>query len=99
MKSKGIKLVAGVSALCLVYAMSYVVLSAPEDLELMTSPPIRQRSQHFRVGGKLTTMFFAPLSWLDKAIRPSYWSSPGVPARETVPSRSAEPTSTAPFEF
>lgn len=65
--------VAGVLALLgLAYVGSYLVLLSP-----MPSPWLGEPNDAaYRAGGRTAETAFAPLEWLDRRVRPGYWSDP-----------------------
>jgi hypothetical protein len=64
---------AGVLALLgLAYVGSYLALLSP-----MPSPWFGEPNDAtYRVGGRTAETAFAPLEWLDRRVRPGYWSDP-----------------------
>jgi hypothetical protein len=77
----------------IIYLTMYMALSEPKELALLSSPPILVKTQAFRFGGKASEFFFAPVTWLDKLLRPSFW------LEEFKRAPLNEPVSTTPFDF
>jgi hypothetical protein len=71
------------------YVGVYISLSDPETFIpclLNSHFQLQLRAPRYRIGGAAAELVFAPLSWLDRKIRPNYWASqrplPGMTVEE-----------------
>ena len=71
------KSVATVLVCASIYLCAYFALLEPQQLWELACFTINEpyrRVPEFRVGGEHAKTFFAPLLWLDRKARPTYWS-------------------------
>jgi hypothetical protein len=71
------KIASGIAACALAYVCAYLLLLMPDTFWFCslgcTGTPYR-RVAEFRAGGETLKKIFAPLTWVDRTLRPTYWS-------------------------
>jgi hypothetical protein len=71
------KIASGIAVCAVAYACAYFLLLNPNtywfcSLGCAGSPYCR--AAEFRAGGETAKKLFAPLTWVDQRVRPTYWS-------------------------
>jgi hypothetical protein len=69
-KSAASRRLAVVAAAFLLYLVSYLLLVDPQD----GGRKWGWRTTHYRVGGRVAEVFYAPVENVDRAFRPGFWA-------------------------
>jgi|HubBroStandDraft_4_1064222.scaffolds.fasta_scaffold130713_2 hypothetical protein len=83
------KLIAGATVGAALYVSAYLLLSTPDTFRFCSlgyAGTPYSRVAEFRVGGETAKQLFAPLTWIDQAIRPNYWAGTELFDGTSVPS-------------